>query len=55
MEPTQFDFIFGFYAKLLIKSTEVVFTTQDFRIKKKKGANVFTSSKHFTRAFFILA
>jgi hypothetical protein len=26
MEPTQFDFIFGFYAKLRIKSTQVVFT-----------------------------
>jgi hypothetical protein len=26
MEPTQFDFIFGFYAKLLIKSTQIVFT-----------------------------
>jgi hypothetical protein len=26
MEPTQFDFIFGFYAKLLINSIEVVFT-----------------------------
>jgi hypothetical protein len=26
MEPTQFDFIFGFYAKLWIKSTQFVFT-----------------------------
>jgi hypothetical protein len=27
MEPTQFDFIFGFYAKLLSKFLEVVFTS----------------------------
>jgi hypothetical protein len=33
----------------------VVFTTQDFSIKEKKAANLFTSSKYFTRAFFILA
>jgi hypothetical protein len=33
----------------------VVFTTQDFRIKEKNGANLFISSKHFIRAFFILA
>jgi hypothetical protein len=26
MEPTQFDFIFGFYPKLRIKCIEVVFT-----------------------------
>jgi hypothetical protein len=33
----------------------VVFATQDFRIKEKNGANLFISSKYFTRAFFILA
>jgi hypothetical protein len=25
MEPTQFDFIFGFYPNLIIKSIEIVF------------------------------
>jgi hypothetical protein len=33
----------------------VVFTTQDFRIKEKNDATIFISSKHFNRAFFILA
>jgi hypothetical protein len=32
-----------------------VFTTQDFTIKKKNGANLFISSKYFTIAFFTLA
>jgi hypothetical protein len=32
-----------------------VFTTQDFRIKKKNGVNLFISLKHFTIAVFILA
>jgi hypothetical protein len=33
----------------------VDFTTQDFRIKEKNGANFFISSEHITTAFFILA
>jgi hypothetical protein len=31
-----------------------VFTTQDFTIKEKNGANLFISSKHFTSHFTII-